>query len=75
MRDLGISGNRKTANNAKLQDFIMKNISSERKNNYNQAVNDYNSKINSFPSSIIASFRGFKDRKLFVVNEEIMSIN
>lgn len=42
----GISGNRKTANNVKLQDFIMKNISSEKKNNYNQAINQAN-KINN----------------------------
>ena len=67
-------------NNETITNTIKEILSTEKrietaKNNYNQAVNDYNSKINSFPSSIIASFRGFKDRKLFVVNEEIMSIN
>ena len=45
------------------------------KNNYNQAVNDYNNKINSFPSSIIASIRGFKEKELFELKEEIKSIN
>ena len=35
------------------------------KNNYNEAVENYNSKVKSFPTSIIASFRGFKTKDKF----------
>ena len=66
--------------NENINNSINELLSTEKrietaKNNYNQAVNDYNSKINSFPSSIISNFRGFKEKKMFVVKEEIKSID
>lgn len=44
------------------------------KNNYNNAVDDYNKKIKSLPASIIARFRGFKEKKLFEISVNINNI-
>ena len=32
---------------------------------YNEAVRDYNTRLKIFPSSLVASFRGFKDKAFF----------
>ena len=32
---------------------------------FNEAVRDYNTRIRLFPGSLVASFRGFKDKAFF----------
>lgn len=69
----GVSGNRKSASNAKLQDFIAKNISNDRKNNYNQALNSA-SKVHNNDNGknvVLKSEKNLKNQAKNIQNTEI----